>query len=150
MNRCGSRGWRSPSSFVRSRSTRRTATVTTSAPDASIAAIICAFDAYFPVPTNSRERNSRPPMMNGVSSVGSRSGAAVTSPSSDEMHDLQHVTLAEHDRRVRVAIAQDGPVVLDHDEARIELQRGEIGGERGAWRNPARVTVDLQRNGGRL
>src|SRR5689334_8361556 len=114
-----------PSSFDRSRSTRRTETVTTSAPDASMAAIICAFDAYFPVPTIRREWNSRSPMTNGVSSAVSRSGVAVTSASSDEVHDLEVVPRTEHDRRIGVAIAQDLPVVLDHDEAWVELQRGE-------------------------
>src|SRR3954463_12666931 len=99
------------SSFDRSRSTLRTATVTTSAPDASIAAIICAFDAYLPVPTMRRERNSRSPMTKGVASEVSRSGVAVTSASSDEVHDLEVVTRAEHDRRIRVAVAQDLPVV---------------------------------------
>jgi hypothetical protein len=38
--------------------TRRTATVTTSAPDASSACTMTAFELYFPVPTNRRERNS--------------------------------------------------------------------------------------------
>ncbi len=46
------------------RSTRRTATVTISAPDASWASFMTWKLGYFPVPTMSRERNSRPARMN--------------------------------------------------------------------------------------
>ena len=47
--------------------TRRTATVTMSAPDASWPARITACDGYLPVPTMSRDANVRPAMTNGVS-----------------------------------------------------------------------------------
>ena len=47
--------------------TRRTATVTISAPDAACACAITACDGYFPVPTISREVNVRPAITNGVS-----------------------------------------------------------------------------------
>jgi len=40
--------------------TRRTATVTISAPDAATAAAFCSKSLYFPVPTISRERKVRP------------------------------------------------------------------------------------------
>ena len=40
--------------------TRRTATVTISAPDASTAAAFCAKSLYLPVPTISRELKVRP------------------------------------------------------------------------------------------
>src|SRR5215203_2688214 len=139
MNRCGSRWYRIPSSFVRSRSTRRTATVTTSAPDASIAASMWALEAYFPVPTMRRERNSRPPISNLVSSAVVRSSAAVISAAANEMHDLEDVAVHQDERRVRVAVPQDRAVVLDHDETRIELQRGEEVGEGGARRDRSRV-----------
>ena len=56
-----------PSSLVRSRSTRRTATVTISAPDASMARTISSLLRYFPVPTMRRERKLRPPMVSGAS-----------------------------------------------------------------------------------
>src|SRR5262245_58859923 len=45
--------------------TRRTATVTISAPDASTARRVSANEAYFPVPTMSRERYSRPASTKG-------------------------------------------------------------------------------------
>src|SRR2546428_11744180 len=44
--------------------TRRTATVTTSAPDASMAFWVSTKSLYLPVPTQSRERNSMPAIVN--------------------------------------------------------------------------------------
>src|SRR5262249_33377478 len=55
----------SSDSLLRSRFTRRTATVTISAPLASIARAVSCPDLYFPVPTISLERNARPAMMRG-------------------------------------------------------------------------------------
>src|SRR3990172_520286 len=53
--------WSSSDSFVLSvRLTRRTATVTISAPEASCACTISCGVRYFPVPTISRERKRRP------------------------------------------------------------------------------------------
>src|SRR5690242_12075098 len=51
-------------SFERSRFTRRTATVTISAPLASIARAVSWPDLYLPVPTIKRERNERPAITN--------------------------------------------------------------------------------------
>ncbi len=59
-----------PSSLARFRSTRRTATVTTSAPEAAIASVISGLVRYFPVPTMRRERKVWPPMVRGVSGGG--------------------------------------------------------------------------------
>ena len=47
--------------------TRRTATVTMSAPEASWAWAMTMFDGYLPVPTMRRDRNVRPAMTNGES-----------------------------------------------------------------------------------
>ena len=47
--------------------TRRTATVTISAPEASWAAAIISGDGYLPVPTMRRDRNVRPAIVRGVS-----------------------------------------------------------------------------------
>ena len=55
------------SSRDRSRFTRRTATVTISAPDAAIARVIVSLSGYFPVPTMRRDWNARPPTVKGVS-----------------------------------------------------------------------------------
>src|SRR2546423_5051178 len=118
-----------PSSFDRSRSTRRTATVTTSAAAASIASIICAFEAYLPVPTISRERNSRPAIVNGCGSVivaeEIRSACATTSASAHEVDDLQRIVSCELYHRQGRAVAQNGSVALDDDSARVEVERGE-------------------------
>jgi len=47
--------------------TRRTATVTISAPDAACACAITACDGYLPVPTIRRDLNVRPAIVNGMS-----------------------------------------------------------------------------------
>src|SRR5687767_12415910 len=52
--------------------TRRTATVTMSAPEAACACAITACDEYFPVPTIRRDLNSRPAITNGVSAINSQ------------------------------------------------------------------------------
>src|SRR5205807_837041 len=49
--------------------TRRTATVTISAPDSSIACFMTSFEAYLPVPTMSRELKSLPPSTRFVSYI---------------------------------------------------------------------------------
>jgi hypothetical protein len=50
--------------------TRRTATVTISAPEASTAAAFCAKSLYLPVPTISRERKVLPATVQLSSSIG--------------------------------------------------------------------------------
>src|SRR2546423_12943623 len=118
-----------PSSFDRSRSIRRTATVTTSAPDVSMASIICAFEAYLPVPTIRRERNSRPATANGCGSVivagEIRSACATVSASSDEVDDLEVVARCKLNHGERRTVAQNGSVALDDDCPRVELQGRE-------------------------
>src|SRR5258708_15332242 len=78
------------SSLERSKSTRRTATVTTSAPEASSARIISSVERYLPVPTSRRELNTRPPMVRGMSFTSSRA-VVIGSPSSYEMHQLDGI-----------------------------------------------------------
>src|SRR5439155_26381832 len=97
--------------------TRRTATVTISAPDASIARRVSAKDAYLPVPTISRERYSRPASTKG----------SFMSPSPDEMDDLDPVALAERGERI-LGAWHHGAVHLDRDATRPEPERrDEIG-----------------------
>src|SRR5437016_988216 len=55
----------SSDSLLRSKFTRRTATVTISAPLASIARAVSSPDLYLPVPTINRDRNCRPARNNG-------------------------------------------------------------------------------------
>ena len=75
--------------------TRRTATVTMSAPDAACACAMTACDGYLPVPTISRDVNVRPAMTKGVSmQIVDSVAVAVTSsslPAADEVHDLDRV-----------------------------------------------------------
>src|SRR5581483_8170654 len=136
--RAGSRWCRITVSFDRSRSTRRTATVTTSAPEASIARIMTSFVAYFPVPTMSRDRNSWP-AITSVSAVG-RVNVATVSPSTDEMHELQDVALSQGQCAELVSLPQDRPVALDDDHARVQPEAGEQSRDsltvlRGPWRS---------------
>jgi hypothetical protein len=63
MVRRGSR-WSRKDSALRSRGTRRTATVTISAPEARCASFISSWLRYFPVPTMRREVNVRPAIWN--------------------------------------------------------------------------------------
>src|SRR6478752_2832402 len=137
------------SSFDRSRSTRRTATVTTSAPDASIASIICALDAYLPVPTIRRERNSCPATTNGSGSAsaageGKTARSLVISPSADEVDDLEHIVGRERDGSKGRAIAQNYPVVLDDDRARLEFERRKQVCQRPARWDPALCSIDRE------
>ena len=67
--------------------TRRTATVTISAPDASTAAAFSSRLLYLPVPTISREREGRPATVQRVGLDGP--AARVHSAASNEMHDLE-------------------------------------------------------------
>src|SRR5215203_3634330 len=113
-----------PSSFVRFRSTRRTATVTTSAPDASIARIMSAFEAYLPVPTIRREWNSFPPMMRGATSRAF-SIATPISAATDKVDDLQYIALVQVERSIGIPISQDCPVVLYHYEAGVDSERAQ-------------------------
>ena len=70
--------------------TRRTATVTMSAPEAACACAITACEEYLPVPTMSREANVRPAITKGVS-------VTAFLPASDEVHDLEPVAFADDD-----------------------------------------------------
>src|SRR5690348_2030186 len=127
------------SSLERSRSTRRTATVTTSAPDASMARIISSLERYLPVPTSRRERNTRPPMVRGTS-VTTYAAVVIGSPPTDGVHQLDGGARGVAD------VAQGGPahdaaIVLHHHGARVELQRGQQLQQRRAVRDGARLAV---------
>src|SRR3954468_18983642 len=105
--------------------TRRTATVTTSAPEASCAACMIWCDGYLPVPMSSREVNSRP-AINKVSMIDSR----LPDSPADEVHDFDLIAFG--DGRVRIAVTlEDDEIVLDGDTTRIDLQRDEQLGDRG-------------------
>src|ERR1043166_2681436 len=116
MVNSGSR-WSRNDSLLRSSGTRRTATVTISAPEARCAAFISSKLRYFPVPMISRDVNARSPISNF--SVGATAGVDMTelysashylptaqqpssatvlppdSSSADEMHNFNNVAVFE-------------------------------------------------------
>src|SRR3954468_20953958 len=99
------RGWLGSETF-----TRRTATVTISAPDASTAAAFSSKLLYLPVPTISREVKLRPAT---VQPSALMSCCTPTSATSDKMHDLERVpvfdaNLAERGARDDLEVPLDG------------------------------------------
>src|SRR5579871_2775767 len=105
--------------------TRRTATVTISAPDAST-------ERYLPVPTMRRERYSRP---------ASTNGSAAISPAPDEVDHLDAVALAER-RRAVGRPRDDRRVDLDRDAPSAQTERLDEIGDGGAGGDAARLVVD--------
>src|SRR4051812_23733350 len=115
-----SRGWFRSEIF-----TRRTATVTISAPDASTAAAFSSKLLYLPVPTISREAKVRPAT---VQVSAATACGAFTSTTSNEMHDLEPVAVVRLDLRQGRA-SHDLQVALDGDFARVESDRLEHCGD---------------------
>src|SRR5262245_8597930 len=128
-----------PSSCVRSRFTRRTATVTISAPAASMEWTMLSLSRYLPVPKISRERNVRPAITSGWSGTPVSTVVAISTPS-NKMHELEHITTL-HGHAGEFSSVQDFPIVLDHDQLRIELQLAQQIGH-GAAIEFALVAVD--------
>src|SRR5690348_9730345 len=112
-----------PASLVRSRSTRRTATVTISAPEASMARTMVSLSRYFPVPTIRRDWNVRPPILKGVSRSVSTAVVIASTPS-DEVHQLDRIPFGDG-HAGETGASHDGAVVLHHHDPRIELERRE-------------------------
>src|SRR5882672_6985349 len=108
--------------------TRRTVTI--SAPDASTACRVSANDRYFPVPTIRRERYSRPASTKG----------SFMSSASDEMDDLDRVTVAERGGGILCA-RHDGAVHLHRDASRTEPERRHQVGDRRAGIERAGLVV---------
>src|ERR1043165_10062601 len=93
--------------------TRRTATVTMSAPDASCACAITACDEYLPVPTMRRDRNVRFAIVKGVSTMALSA--------THEIDDLDAVAVADEGRCEHRA-PDDHLIVLDGHAPRIDVQ----------------------------
>src|SRR6185503_2898903 len=113
--------------------TRRTATVTISAPAASVARRVSSNERYFPEPVISRDWYDLPASTNGSSS-------AICSPAADEMDDLDRVAVVEH----RVGVGRSGDdlaIHLDGDAARAESQRRHQVRHRGAGGKRLRLVV---------
>src|SRR5258705_1444567 len=104
--------------------TRRTATVTIPAPDASCAACMIWWVGYFPVPMMSRDVNSRPAITNGSVDIlpsnlenlerTLRTLRTLILPTANEVAHLKLVPLRDRGRRVVVAF-DDREVALDGD-----------------------------------
>ncbi len=106
--------------------TRRTATVTMSAPDASWARCITWNDEYLPVPTIRRDANV---------AVGNHQRVGIQRSSSNKIHDLDLIAVLNL-RAVVVGALDDGQVVLDGHAAWVDVQLREQGGQRSAVRRP--------------
>src|SRR5438552_1139137 len=113
--------------------TRRTATVTISAPDASTARRVSSNDRYLPVPTMSRERYSRPASVKA-------SLIDIASPAPDEVDHLDRVPVVEHGRAVPGA-RHHGAIHLDRDPARAEAERAHQVGDRRARGERSRLLI---------
>src|SRR5437899_7961679 len=98
--------------------TRRTATVTTSAPDASMAFWVSTKSLYLPVPTQSRERNSMPAIVNRSSFM-----LCVLS-TADEPDDFHAIPVAQRCAREGLPVHHRG-VQLHGDSCRRNAERGE-------------------------
>src|SRR4249919_2413869 len=94
--------------------TRRTATVTISAPDASTAAAFCSKSLYFPVPTISREVKVRPATV--------QLSVNVSTPA-NEVDDFIGVAVLDHDLAEGRA-RHDLQVAFDRHPQRIEAHLG--------------------------
>src|SRR4051812_5949949 len=105
---------------------RRMATVTISAPLASMARPVSSKSLYLPVPTSRRERKLRPPTTS--KSDGPYVGWFMVLAASDRLHDLEHVVLLQRPRRVGGA-RNDLAVELDRDPAAGQSQRVDQLGE---------------------
>src|SRR5207247_105206 len=132
----GSSRFSGPRAF---RSTRRTATVTMSAPEASWASRMTWRVGYLPVPTMRRDRNSRPARINEslmisivpplprTPSQAGRGGSAAA----DEGDDLERVAVVESHRGV-LGAGHDPAIVLDRDRLAFEGEPAEELRQRGA------------------
>src|SRR5688500_1434171 len=111
--------------------TRRTATVTISAPDASRAAAFSSKLLYLPVPTISREVKVRPATVQ----------LSAISAAPDEMDDFERI--AVRDRRfVQSRARDDGKVALDRHPRRVDAELAQHGGDGRAGCDAAWLAVD--------
>src|SRR5262245_24479809 len=96
--------------------TRRTATVTMSAPDASCAFTMTEGDEYLPVPTMSLEANVFPAI--------TKESMADSLTSADEVDDLNLIAVADLGR-VKRGPFQHHQIVFDCDPPRVDLELAE-------------------------
>src|SRR5262245_440685 len=99
--------------------TRRTATVTISAPDASCARCMMECDEYLPVPTISRDLKVRSAIVKVSATFNPRALALLTAP--HEVHDFDLVPIGDG-RPIERVLLDDPEIVLDGHAAGIDLQ----------------------------
>src|SRR5690348_10396796 len=119
------------------KSTRRSATVTISAPLAAIAARVSSRFLYLPVPTMIREVKVRLPSVQ----LSLISGMGGTLASSDKRDQLDAVAGGEH-RRAVLCARHDLAVALDGNATFAEAELDEQRGDRGAFCHGAGLSVD--------
>ena len=122
--------------------TRRTATVTISAPDASTAAAFSSKLLYLPVPTISREVKVRPATVQVSALTVLLRGH---STASHEMDDLVIVAVLDADSP-SVDARHDFQVALDRDPHRIEASSLTISAMLMPSAHPAMLAVDADLN----
>src|SRR6187397_1051634 len=104
--------------------TRRTATVTTSAPDTSIAFRVSAKSLYFPVPTQRRDLNSRPAITKRSSYIGPspfHSLAEDESPAADKAQNFHPIARVETSE-LEVLPIKDFQVQFHGDTLGLDIQ----------------------------
>src|SRR5689334_3226759 len=107
--------------------TRRTATVTTSAPDTSIALRVSAKSLYLPVPTQSRDLNSRPAIINRSSYMRASCSHGINGgerSAADEAQDFHSISVVETSP-LEVLPIQDFQIQLDGNPLGLDLQLTE-------------------------
>src|SRR5881296_3303986 len=123
--------------------TRRTATVTTSAPDASMAFWVSTKSLYLPVPTQSRERNSMPAIVNRSSFM------TCVLPATDEPDDFHAVAVGQRCSRERLPV-HDLEVPLHGDSFGWNAQIGQERCDRLPIRHLTRLSIQGDAHGKRI
>src|SRR6187402_1753207 len=118
--------------------TRRTATVTISAPDTSTACRVWANEAYLPVPTMSRDRKLLPARTKGSSPA--------ISAAPHEVDDLHRVAVGQAVRAV-LGPRHHGAIHLHGDPPGPQGQPGDQVGDGGVRRQLARLVIDRDPHG---
>src|SRR5580765_8835342 len=137
--------WSRRDSFDRSEMfTRRTATVIISAPDASCARCMTAYEEYFPVPTISRDVKVLPAMVSVSDTVSPWPSALALAPltAADEVDDLHFIAFTDR-RPVERVLPDDDEIVFDGHPAGIDVQPGQQSGDADGRRDFERVAVQF-------
>src|SRR5688572_1372475 len=124
--------------------TRRTATVTTSAPETSIAFLVSAKSLYLPVPTHSLDLNSRPAITSRSLCMGRNPPypAVIRTTAADEAQNLHAVPCFEA-TPIEFPAIQNFQVQFHSHPLSLEVQFPQQITDRGSGGAIARFAVDL-------